>query len=135
MLSYNCALDMTPSYDLGPQPALSTVVTRSVCGGAEPARQPIEQSGLIVADPCHVPVRPQQRGGHVQLSTDIDDVVDAVRPTRHGQLSGLVHQEPAPVVHQSVEVTLPELDIPQPAADERMIVAEVVPDPGRGDPL
>ncbi len=60
-------------------------------------------------------------------------MVDPICPARNLKLAGLVEQQAAPAVHQPVEAPPLELDIPQPATDKRMLAAEVVADPDRGD--
>src|SRR5689334_19792745 len=119
--------DRTPSGPVTP--------ASSADGSYEPPGQLAEQILLIVAGPCHVAVRPQQRGGHVQFPADVGDVVDPVCPARNRQPAGLVEQQPAAAVHQRVESPLLQLDVPQPTADKRMLAAEVVADSDRGDLL
>ena len=65
---------------------------RSVDGSAEPRGQLAEQILLVVTDPRHVAVRPQQRRGHVQFLADVDDVVNPICPARHREPAGLVEQ-------------------------------------------
>jgi hypothetical protein len=49
---------------------------------AEPPWELADQFLLIVTDPRHVAVRPQQHRGDVQFLADIDDVVEPDLPTR-----------------------------------------------------
>ena len=93
-----------------------------------------EQILLIVADPGHVAVGPEEHGGHVQFVADVDEV-DPIRPPRHREPAGLVQQESAPAVHQRVQASALQSRIPQPSAEELVPFLEVVPDPDRGDLL
>ena len=86
----------------------------------------VEQVLLVVAGPGHVAVRSQQHGGHLQLVADVDDVVDPVRPSRDGELTGLVEQQPASSVHQLVETTSRQADVAQPLTDQLVAFTEVV---------
>ena len=95
----------------------------------------VEQVLLVVAGPGHVAVRSQQHGGHAQLVADVDDVVEPVRPSRDGELTGLVEQQPASSVHQLVETTSRQADVAQPLADQLAAFTEVVADPDPGGPL
>jgi len=103
--------------------------------GAEPLGQLAEQIRLIFADPRHVAVRPQQRRRHVQFLTDIDDMVDPIRPPGDREPAGLVEQQSAAAVHELVEAPSLQPHVPQPPAEQVMALAEVVADPDRGDLL
>lgn len=108
---------------------------RTRSAGAEPGRQAAEQVRLVLAGPDHVAVGPQQHGGHVQFVAGIDDVVDTVLPARHGELAGLVDQEPAAFACQLVEPASRQADVAQPASEQLLSFADVVADPDRGDLL
>src|ERR1700733_8953925 len=103
--------------------------------GTEPVWQMVEQVPLAVAGPGHVAVRSQQHGRHVQLVADVDDVINPVRPSRDGELTGLVEQQPASSAHQLVETTARQADVTQPPADQPAAFTEVVAHPDPGDLL
>jgi hypothetical protein len=74
---------------------------------AEPPSSLADQFLLLVTDPRHVAVRPQQHRGHLQLLADADDVVDPLRPAHHPKPAGLVEQQPAAAVQQLIQATPP----------------------------
>jgi hypothetical protein len=78
-------------------------VTGALGGGSEPCRQVAEQVVLVFADPCDVTVRPEQDRGRVQFPADVRDVADPIRPSGHGELAGLVQQEPAAFTSEFAE--------------------------------
>ena len=91
----------------------------SADGGTEPLRQLVEQIPLILTDPRHVAVRPQQHGWYVDLLADVDDVVDPVHPASDRKPAGLVEQHSAATVHQLVEAPPSrQPHVPQPAAKQ-----------------
>ena len=78
-------------------------VSGALGGGSEPGRQVAEQVVLVLADPGDVAVRPEQDRGRVQLLADVHDVIDPIRPSGHGELAGLVQQEPAAFTSEFAE--------------------------------
>ena len=90
---------------------------------------------VVLADPRHMAVRPQQYRGRVQFLAGVYDVVDAVRPARHREPAGPVEQQSAAGVHQPVEVAAPQREVPQAPAEQFMARAEVVADTDPGDLL
>ena len=56
--------------------------SRCLSGDAEPPRHRTDQILLILAGPRDVTVGPQQHRWSAEFFADVDDVVDAIRPTR-----------------------------------------------------
>jgi hypothetical protein len=75
---WGCCCQGTSEAGRNIPPPVRATPARSAAGLAEPLGQLDAQLLLVVTDPRHVAVRPQQRRGHVQFGAFVDDVVDPI---------------------------------------------------------